>query len=93
MTAVEWLAYTVNAPQTRVFTLSVRVGTTLPDRTFRIEVDGSDMTGEVSVPQFAEWDRYATLTLPSIQLSAGTHVIHFVVGGLDWIDLKWLDLQ
>ena len=93
ITAGEWLAYTVNAPQTGVFALTARVGTTLPDRTFRIEVDGRDMTGPVNVPQFAEWDQYATVALPSMQLTAGTHVIHFVAGDLDWIDLRWLDLQ
>jgi hypothetical protein len=93
ITAGEWLAYTVNVPQTGVFTLTARVGTTLPNRTFRIEVDGSDMTGPVTVPPFAEWDRYATLALPTLQLSAGTHVIRFVAGDLDWIDLRWLDFQ
>jgi hypothetical protein len=93
MTAGEWLAYTVNVPQTRVFALTARVGTMFPNRTFRIEVDGSDMTGPVAVPVFADWDQYANVALPSMQLTAGTHLIHVVVGDQDWLDFRWLDFQ
>jgi chitinase len=93
MPAGEWLAYTVGADSARQFTIRARVGSALPDRTFHIEIDGEDVSGPVSVPRLADWDRYNTVVVPGVSLTPGEHSLRFVVGPLDWIDFQWLSID
>ena len=86
----EWLAYTVHVPTTGAYTLTARVGSALAERSFRITVDGIDVTGLKAVPQTANWDQYGNVS-SSVQLQAGTHVLRFVPAS-DWIDFQWLDV-
>jgi hypothetical protein len=89
MSAGEWLSYTATTGGGN-FKLSARLGSALPGRTFRIEVDGGIVTGVVPVPQVAEWDQFVTLELGTMPLTAGTHVFRFVVGDQDFLDLQWI---
>ena len=75
----EWLNYTVNVTQARNYLPKVRVANLGSGAKFRIEVDGVDRTGVVAVPNTGAWDVWQTLTLASIPLSEGQHLIRFVV--------------
>jgi hypothetical protein len=50
------------------------------------------VTGAVPVPQFADWDQYATVSVPGIALAAGTHVLRLVMGPLEYMDLQSFDI-
>jgi hypothetical protein len=75
----EWLKYTVNATEARAYTLSVRVANVGSGAKFRVEVDGVDATGPVSVPNTSGWDVWQTVSLSGITLSQGPHVIRLVM--------------
>lgn len=93
ITAGEWLAYTVDVERDGLYTIAARVGSALPGRTFHIEVDGTDLTGPVGVPQFTEWDTYDTVCLTGVRLRAGRQVLRVVMGPEDYMDFQWLDIQ
>jgi hypothetical protein len=76
--AGEWLKYTVNVTQTRNYGLHVRVANVGSGARFRIEVDGVDLTGPVSVPDTGAWDAWQTVSL-SVPLMAGQHVLRLVM--------------
>jgi hypothetical protein len=68
--------YTVNVTQTRNYLLHVRVANIGSGATFRVEVDGVDQTGPVSVPNTGAWDRWETIPVPLRNpLSQGQRVI------------------
>jgi hypothetical protein len=92
-TAGEWLAYTVAATEGGTYSMRARVGTPLPGRTFHIEIDGIDMTGNIAAPQLAGWDQMITLELPPVLLTAGAHVIKVVMGPEDFMDFQWLEIS
>jgi hypothetical protein len=75
----EWLKYTVYATATRTYTLDMRVANVGSGAKFRIEVDGVDATGPVSVPNTGGWDVWQTISLSGITLSQGQHIIRLVM--------------
>jgi titin len=89
----EWLAYTVNIPQSGSYTLLVRVATSQSTGgKFHLEVDGANVTGSISVP--GTGGSWQTLTLPGVNLSAGTRAMRLVmdtggssgtVGNFNWL--------
>jgi phosphatidylserine/phosphatidylglycerophosphate/cardiolipin synthase-like enzyme len=78
--AGEWLQYTVNVTQARAYALSVRVANLGSGATFRVEVDGVDVTGPVQVPNTGGWDLWQTLPVTlTAPLSQGQRVIRLVM--------------
>src|SRR5690606_21548264 len=47
----EWLKYTVNVQAAGTYTLKARAASALSGTSFRMEVDGSDKTGNISIPK------------------------------------------
>jgi hypothetical protein len=76
--AGEWVKYTVDVTETRAYALHVRVANRGSGAGFRIEVDGADVTGEVSLPDTGGWDLWQTLSL-NVPLGAGPRVIRLVM--------------
>jgi len=75
----EWLKYTVNATETDSYVLGVRVANVGSGAQFRLEVDGVDVTGPVSVPNTGGWDVWQTVSLSGITLTEGQHVLRLVM--------------
>jgi hypothetical protein len=75
----EWLKYTVNVTETRNYTLNMRVANLGSGATFRVEVDGVDLTGSVSLPDTGGWELWQTLSVSGIPLSKGQRVIRLVM--------------
>ena len=75
----EWLKYTVIVTETRNYTLNARVANVGSGATFRVEVDGVDVTGPVSVPHTGGWELWQTVSLTGIPLSQGQRVIRLVM--------------
>ena len=90
LAAGEWLAYTIEVPRDGIYRMKVRVGSALPGRTFHIEANGRDVTGQVSVPQTADWDLYETVRIDIVRLAAGRQVLRVVMGPDDFMDLQWI---
>jgi hypothetical protein len=83
----EWLEYTVNVTQAGTYDLSIRYasGNAAGGGPFRIEVDGSPVSGDIRVNSTNNWTTWATKAVTGIILPAGRHVIRLVFdnGGLN----------
>ncbi|HKP37651.1 MAG TPA: carbohydrate-binding protein [Pyrinomonadaceae bacterium] len=71
----EWLEYTVNVAATGNYRFDVLTATVIAGTTLHIEVDGVDVTGQMSLPNTGAWGSYATTSSPPINLTAGQHVL------------------
>jgi Tfp pilus assembly protein PilX len=76
--AGEWLTYTVNVGTTGTYTFAARVASKYSGGTFRVEVDGSDRTGPITVPSTGAWQQWQTVSKSGVSLTAGTRVVRIV---------------
>ena len=76
--AGEWLQYTVNVASTGTYTFEARVANIGSGASFRLEVDGVDRTGPISVPDTGAWQSWQTISVAGIPLSAGSRLIRVV---------------
>jgi hypothetical protein len=75
----EWLAYTVNIQAAGQYEIAIRTangGTTATS--FRVEIDGNNVTGTVSVPPTGGWSAYQWVAKRGVSLPAGQHVLKLV---------------
>jgi hypothetical protein len=89
----EWLEYTVTSALTGAFDISLRVRATNDAARFRVWIDGVDVSGEMIVPKTADdWeaDEFELVTVPSVTLTAGWHVVRIVseVGPYDFDSIE-----
>ena len=86
----EWLEYTVDVAASGQYQLDFRLATPNSGRQLRVNLDGADVTGLITVPNTGSWVDWQTVSTTA-NLTAGQHVLRimFVVGGLNfsWIDL------
>jgi hypothetical protein len=94
--AGEWLQYTVNVPTAGTYTLAVRGASNGTGGTFHIEVNGTDKTGPLTIPNTGGWQQWQTVTKTGVSLSVGVQVLRLVldtngangfVGNLNYIDV------
>jgi subtilisin family serine protease len=92
--AGEWLAYTVNIQAAGTYTAQFRVAASGMGGRFHLEIDGSNVSGSLAVPDTGWWQTWQTVTAP-VALPVGTHVAKLVmetngvnaVGNFDWFSL------
>ena len=79
----EWLTYTFNADSSGVYNMQVRAASASNSGAFRIEIDGTNVSGSIAVPHTGGVQRYFPLDIRNIELSAGKHkmTIYFEEGG------------
>ena len=75
----EWLKYTVDVTQGGTYTLTVRVANAGTGARFRLEVDGTDVTGSILVPNTGGWDRWQTVSVPGVVLTQGRRAIRLMM--------------
>jgi hypothetical protein len=77
----EWLLYTVNVAATGLYDIDLRVATGSSDVTaFRVEVDGINVTGPVTLPASGSFGDYGWFGAKGASLTAGQHVLKLVSG-------------
>src|SRR4051812_4712353 len=75
----EWLAYTVNVATSGAYDLAIRASNNqTAASSFHIEIDGSNVTGTVSVPRTGSWSTYQWVGKQGVDLTAGKHVLKVV---------------
>ena len=77
--AGEWLKYSVSVAASGDYTLEARVASQGTGGTLHVEVDGVDATGPMTVPNTGGWQTWRTMVVGGIPLTAGSHVLRFVV--------------
>jgi len=92
--AGEWLRYTVSIATAGAYDIDIRVACSHAGGTFHIEVDGTDVTGPILVPNTGGSQAWRTLRVPNVTLSAGPQVWRLVmdtngstggVGNFNWL--------
>jgi hypothetical protein len=77
--AGEWMVYTVNVANSGLYDIEARVATgTFADAAFHIEIDGVNVTGSMMPGATGSFGAYTWFKKPSVQLSAGQHVLKLV---------------
>jgi hypothetical protein len=96
MAVGEWLKYTVNVGTSGTYDLEFRVAANGSGGTFRLEVDGVDKTGTMTIPNTGGWQNWTTVRRTGVSLNAGQQVWRFlvlgtgstgIVGNVNWIRL------
>jgi len=84
--AGEWVTYTVSVPSTANYDLSIRYASTSPGGTLRFTLDGTDITGDVTVPHGApastgasDWQDFVVAT--EVPLTQGVQELTVTFGG------------
>jgi hypothetical protein len=74
----EWLEYTVNVTASESYRIKVRVATMNSGKKFHLEMDGVNISGDITVPYTGGWQSWATVTINDINLTAGNYVMRIV---------------
>ncbi len=90
--AGEWLEYTVKVAATGTYTMLAAVASANNTSSFKLSMDGKDITEEIAVPQATSgednYDEYNEVKA-SVSLTEGEHILRFTVTG-DWMDIDYI---
>lgn len=76
--AGEWLSYKVNVAATGTYELKARVATTTAGKYFHIEMNGINVSGNITVPNTGGWATFQTVTIPNVSLTQGMQAMKLV---------------
>ncbi len=100
--AGEWLEYSVTASQAGGFTPSLRIATESTGAEIYLEVDGANVTDDVTLPNTGGTENWQTITLPEIHLSTGDHILRLGIsnvgtggsaGAINWLNFAATSLD
>lgn len=74
----EWLSYSVRVATSGAYSIAAKVATIYSGKSFHLEMDGTNVTGSITVPNTQGWDRWTTVTVSGVSLNAGTQTLRFV---------------
>jgi phosphatidylserine/phosphatidylglycerophosphate/cardiolipin synthase-like enzyme/predicted Rdx family selenoprotein len=92
--AGEWLKYTVNVTAAGTYDVELRVAASGAGGTFHIEVNGTNITGPMTIPNTGGWQSWTSVKKTGVSLAAGQQVWRVVfdavgpggaVGNLNYI--------
>jgi hypothetical protein len=93
--AGEWLEYTVNIKEAGDYTMFAAVASANNTSSFKLSIDGNDITEEIAVPQATSgeenYDDYNKVS-SNVTLPAGEHILRFTVTG-DWMDIDYINFE
>ncbi|MGH8016688.1 MAG: carbohydrate-binding protein [Opitutaceae bacterium] len=98
--AGEWLMHSVEVPGGGRFRIDVRVASRFQGGIFHLELDGKDISGELTVPDTTGWVTFTTLSFETA-ISTGLHDLKLVgvqnssanggnIGNIDWVEFTQL---
>lgn len=87
----EWMNYTVNVAENGYYDVAFRVSSNVTGGLFHVEVNGTDVTGTVSVPYTSGYQSWQTIEIKNIPLVKGSNTMTFRVdqGGFNINSMKW----
>ncbi len=75
----EWMGYSVSVPTSGPYDISIRAADNYSSPgAFHIEIDGTDVTGNVAVGSTGGWSNFQWFGVQGVSLKAGTHVLKLV---------------
>jgi hypothetical protein len=77
--AGEWLVYSVDLETAGNYDFDFRVASAVAGGKFHVEVDGTDVTGALAMPNTGGWQTWQTVKKTGIALTAGTHLLRLAM--------------
>ena len=77
--ATEWLAYSVSIASSGAFNVNLRIASAGAGGSAHIEIDGTNVTGSIALPDTGGWNTWQTVTKTGVQLPAGLHTLKLVI--------------
>lgn len=77
--AGEWLRYTVQATEPGAYTLEIPLASDNAGGRFRVEFDGKDVSGLVTVPDTGGWTKLQTIRIDGVRVPAGVSVMKVIM--------------
>lgn len=72
----EWLEYTIDVGATRsTYAILLQLGADDPGGVLHVKVDGTDVTGPLSIPHTGSWGIWGSAVKTGVTLTAGRHVL------------------
>jgi hypothetical protein len=89
----EWIEYTINVTATGNYDFGFRLLSQVTSGQFHAEIDGTNVTGTITVPRTGDWytDNWTTINVPDISLAAGEHVLRIATEA-GWYNHNFLDV-
>ncbi len=78
LNAGEWIEYTIQVPAAGDYTLDARVASQSAGGNFHVAFNGTDKTGQMTVPVTGGWQNWTTITT-TVSLAAGAQTLRVVV--------------
>lgn len=88
--ANEWVEHTVSVDATGGYDVVIRFASLADAKTLRLELDGTDRTGSIVLPDTGGQDSWDTLVVEDVALDAGQHVLRTVFETGD-TNLNWIE--
>jgi len=88
----EWVKYTVNVNQPGSYILQARVASAVSGKTFHVELDGTNISGTLTVPNTGGVQTYQTISVVTPSLTIGNKVLRVVMDS-DGFKLDYLNFQ
>jgi hypothetical protein len=89
----EWLKYDVNVTQSGNYTVTARGANGVSTNgNFRVEVDGVNATGTISIPPTGSYSVETTVNGPSISLAQGVRTLRVYIESGNF-DLNWIEFN
>ena len=93
--AGEWLLYSASAQESGIYRVEVRVASNGQGGSFRIDIDGTDATGMMTIPDTGGWGTWHILSA-EVTLAHGAHDLRIAglknsdanngnIGNIDWL--------
>jgi CSLREA domain-containing protein len=80
----EWLAYDVRFDTPGYYTFDLRVATPSNNRRYRVELNGSNVTGSVTFNSTGGWQVWGNAKSIPVQVAAGTYTLRIVAENGGW---------
>jgi mannose/cellobiose epimerase-like protein (N-acyl-D-glucosamine 2-epimerase family) len=77
--AGEWLVYSVDVATAGNYDLDFRVASPATGGKFHLDVDGSNVTGAVAVPNTGGWQTWQNVKVAGVPLAAGPHLLRLAL--------------
>jgi Tol biopolymer transport system component len=75
ITTGEWLEYTVNVTAAGTFSLQVRVAAAAAGGSLHVEMNGTNVSGSIAVPNTGGWQTWQTVTVNTSSITSGQKVM------------------
>jgi endoglucanase len=90
--AGEWLKYAVNVSASGKYDFKVRVATINTGKSFHIEMNGTNVTGAIAVPNTGGWQTWQTVTVSGVSLNSGSQYMR-IYFDTDGFNINYVDVS